>query len=143
MQKVCHGPAPMSGHDCLPGPQTVCFPGGRLHERNEEVPHCDRWMAVQVEPTQSEPPTHFPSRLDYCSCLQTLHPTQVIEAPSGPGHCHSHSHCHGHGHGHGVFIVATYPKGQADSRMIPQNDRTYCECDLTMVPTFNQGLGTV
>jgi hypothetical protein len=41
LQKVCHGPARMSGHDCLPGPQTVCFPGGRPHEQNEEVPRID------------------------------------------------------------------------------------------------------
>jgi hypothetical protein len=30
------------------------------------------WMAVQVEPTQSEPPKHFPSRLNYYSCLFDL-----------------------------------------------------------------------
>ncbi len=41
LQKVCHDPARMSGHDCLPGPQTVCFPGGRPHEQNEEVPQMD------------------------------------------------------------------------------------------------------
>jgi hypothetical protein len=41
LQKVCHDPARMSGHDCLPGQQTVCFPGGRLHEQNEEVPLMD------------------------------------------------------------------------------------------------------
>jgi hypothetical protein len=41
LQKVCHDPARMSGHDCLPGPQTVCFPGGRPHEQNEEVPRMD------------------------------------------------------------------------------------------------------
>jgi hypothetical protein len=28
LQKVCHGPARMSGHDCLPGPQAVCSPEG-------------------------------------------------------------------------------------------------------------------
>jgi hypothetical protein len=26
LQKVCHGPARMSGHNCLPRQQTVCFP---------------------------------------------------------------------------------------------------------------------
>jgi hypothetical protein len=43
LQKVCHDPArrSMSGHNCLPGPQTVCFPGGRPHEQNEEVPRMD------------------------------------------------------------------------------------------------------
>jgi hypothetical protein len=41
LQKVCHDPARMSGHNCLPGPQTVCFPGGRQHEQNEEVPQMD------------------------------------------------------------------------------------------------------
>jgi hypothetical protein len=41
LQKVCCGPARMSGHNCLPGPQMVCFPGGRLHEQNEEVPQMD------------------------------------------------------------------------------------------------------
>ncbi len=41
LQKVCHGPARMSGHSCLPGPQTVCIPGGRPHEQNEEVPRMD------------------------------------------------------------------------------------------------------
>jgi hypothetical protein len=41
LQKVCHDPARMSGHDCLPGLQTVCFPGGRPHEQNEEVPRMD------------------------------------------------------------------------------------------------------
>jgi hypothetical protein len=41
LQKVCHDPARMSGYDCLPGPQTVCFPGGRPHEQNEEVPRMD------------------------------------------------------------------------------------------------------
>ncbi len=41
LQKVCHDPARMSGHDCLPGPQTVCFPRGRPHEQNEEVPLMD------------------------------------------------------------------------------------------------------
>jgi hypothetical protein len=35
LQKVCHGSARMSGHNCLPGPQTDCFPGGRPHEQNE------------------------------------------------------------------------------------------------------------
>jgi hypothetical protein len=41
LQKVCHGPARMSGHSCLPGPQTVCIPRGRLHEQNEEIPQMD------------------------------------------------------------------------------------------------------
>jgi hypothetical protein len=69
LQKVCHGPARMSGHNCLPGPQTVCFPGGRPHEQNDRF---HGWMAVQVKPTQSEPPTSFPSRLDYYSCVRRL-----------------------------------------------------------------------
>jgi hypothetical protein len=41
LQKVCHYPARMSGHNCLPGQQTVCFPGGRPHEHNKEVPRMD------------------------------------------------------------------------------------------------------
>ncbi len=41
LQKVCHDPVRMSGHNCLPGQQTVCFPGGRPHEQNEEVPRMD------------------------------------------------------------------------------------------------------
>ncbi len=72
LQKACHGPARMSGHNCLPGPQTVCIPGGRPHEQKTKRFH--GWMAVQAEPTQLEPPTRFPSRLDYYSCPQTLHP---------------------------------------------------------------------
>jgi hypothetical protein len=59
-QKLRHGPARMSGNDCLPGPQTVCSPEGD-RDRMNKTKRVHGWVAVQVEPTQSEPPTRFPS----------------------------------------------------------------------------------
>jgi hypothetical protein len=48
LQKVCHGPARMSGHDCLPGPQTVCsdyfLHSGALGEGT--IVHCSSMTRV-------------------------------------------------------------------------------------------------
>ncbi len=51
-QKVCHDPARMSGHNCLPGPQTVCSPeGDRMNKtrRFHSAGYCMRWLFSVIE----------------------------------------------------------------------------------------------
>jgi hypothetical protein len=62
LQKVCHDPARM----CL---VTTASRGRKRsvspeEDRMNKTKRFHGWMAVQVEPTQSEPPTRFPSRLN-------------------------------------------------------------------------------
>jgi hypothetical protein len=45
LQKVCHGPARVSGHDCLLGPQTVCSPEEDRMNKTKRVHGLFHWHA--------------------------------------------------------------------------------------------------
>jgi hypothetical protein len=69
LQKVRHSPDTYVRPQLPPGAADGLFPRAKPHGQSERF---HGWMAVQVEPTQSEPPARFPSRLDYYSCVRRL-----------------------------------------------------------------------